>query len=493
MKTAPVYFAVNVLLASIACVALSLAYPESGIGEPETIGAAVAVYAAAAFVTARLGRSLHGYLPPRFESEGAAARRAFDPRHLACNFHAPLVVTIAGLFAFMNFMVSPTMETYPIVRGNILIVAKTNHKMADGRSYWFADQAASDLLLHAVIGMKESVTDIASKTAGKFIKEKKASELKDVFASLGRLSLRDAFSKLVSRVRFSGKPPILLYGIRFVNYTGFPLSASQVRSGVSFDEYRLPPYIGRTVTLREGLEEDDTKLLELPRDWSRFGSKPDSFNFVRSFYALGGYREVFSKDSQDWERLQAGFAEPATRPVLIWFSDDCYEPDRLDGYPFYPSFTNPGDPILSNQAALEYTIFRRFFGQRLFIGMNGLQQYENAEVRGKTIKSNLGIERFFDSSQRLELPPIRFADPVAGRKDLQKAIDELHRGLEPFIESLLAEGLQIDIATLTPDRDKEREGLIFRYDEIAALIMAPFAIWTVGIALRTLAYRKVEG
>ncbi len=495
MNGAPVYFVLNALVAALACLVLGGVFPRSGVGEPEAVAAALAVYAFASFVSSRFRKPLHGYLPPRFEAAGAAPRRAFDLRHFACNFHAPLVVSVAGLFAFMNVMASPTMEVYPIVRGQILVIAKTNHKMADNRGYPFADQAGSDLLLHTVIGLKESVSDIASKTASKFVKEKKAARWKEILEALRKFSLRDLLSSVVTRVRWSGKPPILLYGIRVVNYTGSPLPASMVRSGVSFESYRLPPYVGRVVTLRDGLEEDDTRLLELPRDWSRFGSMPDSYNFLRSFYALGLYRDAFPKDSFDYARLADGFAEPSTRPVLVWFSDDCYEPDRLERYPDYPGFRDPADPTLRSEGAVENALFGRFFGKRLFIQMTGLQQYENAEVRGKTIRTNLGVERYFSAAERVELPAIRFADPAVGRKDLKKAVDALHEGLEPFVESLLAEGLGIDLVSAPADALSrvEREGLIFRYDEIAAIVMAPFALWVTIMILRTLAYRKVEG
>jgi hypothetical protein len=275
---------------------------------------------------------------------------------------------------------------------------------------------------------------------------------------------------------------VFLMNITVFCYSAYPLTAGHMEAGLRDENYRTDPFISPPLEMRKGFNENDRNLLKLYPYFPVYGATfPDSFNFLRGFYRKKLFLPFYSESNEQEKIGRKVLTRPDAQPVLLWLSNDSFEPDELAVYPE----KGQADELLASNDLLRNQLLDSFFGRKLLIYVNGFQQYETlADRKGRTILTNLKAPRYF--TDRINLGPIRWlGDGEARSADFARALKQLHPALTEFIKSCEGTGIKIEEFT--------KEARSFSYFYLLWAITAPFFLWIFLKVSRFLFFVRVRG
>jgi|GEM_PF-3487069 len=464
--------------------------------EPSTWFLPLGAFLAAFLASGALKRPFYGFLPQVLDPIGIRRRLPLRPLYVLLNLRFPLLLSMCALMGFLQSATLPIEEEYPIVRGSILLLVKNNAKYLNGTnaSVPKANDFVRRLSFHVVQGVKQAVNALAEESARRVRAGKRSARVGAAMKAAAAFDLEKAWKALADRVRYQGKPPILLYEFQGYFYSGAGVPATQVTEKITNDSTRMDPSIRgpysfkRFVFDEEGLleayQDRDQDLVSLPRP---SGDLPDSSNFINSFY--GRAMDAVFYSSSEKAKAEAGFLEPpAARPLLIWVSDDGYEPSPLPGYPARANFRpdRKDHPLRADRQSLSRRLMGDFFGPSCLVLYQGLQRLTTSpDYRGRTILENLGDEGLF--TEILRMPEIDyFAPPAKERADEDRALRAMHAGLSAFLSSNHSGVLDVEVHSL------RKPAQAFSYDIVFFTIILPAMLFAMTTALRHLAFLRVE-
>jgi hypothetical protein len=330
---------------------------------------------------------------------------------------------------------------------------------------------------------------MAMDSAQAAIRAKEKQTVEGWLRDLGRLNLGKLAEGVNQRIRYQGKPPIMLYNVRVLFYSAAGLDASLYTQTRTDDTWRQTPSISDWILVKDGFRDDDMKMSEIPR-MRRDLPFPDSLNFLRHFYAKGLEGALYG----DQERAAAmaaarldppSQAEPPTSPpVLIWLSDDGVDWTPLAQYPD-PAGPRGASALVRQPELLKDRFFRGFLSSSCLVYYQGLQQYmTDPGLKAQTFLRNLDAERFF--TEVIRMPPVRYLDARAFAADRDRALQDMHASLADFIRAQQGRGLATSVETIT------NAAKAFSYFSVFMTIILPAFLWIMLMSARHLFLARWE-
>lgn len=499
---------------NVACTFLFLfvfsVFPDGGelYLSPFSWGGPLLLYAVLFIALNIIRKPLYSFVPPSFDPGRLRKQLPLRPGYFLFNSHFLVLAALCSLMALSQSTFRSVEEEYPVMRGNILLIIKNNIKTVDGQGKISvltnnADNFGKKLSYHVIQGIKQSINAVAEEKAEKALKEKKVRDVEDLLDRLSKFKWSEFLSSFIQRVRYRGKPPMMLYNLTAVFYSGNNLLSSEVfeNRDIDDDHFRNDPLFFKgplrlkelTVSAQGKAEEyvdDDMVLSKIP---GMEGYLPDSTNFLRYFYGQGKEDILYADKEKKQQFLRGNLEPPGFKTMVIWVSDDGYEPASLESYSKKTNFISDRRAnVLSDDAeSLKQRFFHGFLGPSCLIYYQGLKKESVVpKFRDGNIFTNLGgseLEGKILFNRIIEMPDLDYrGNEKTVVSEGLKRLKGMHPQLRDFIRTNSGSSLDLEILTL------KKEAESFELAQVFLTVIVPLLLWVTLMVARYFFFIRLE-